>query len=89
MLNLYAGLDQGGYLDMVAYEFYVRDNAHGDRLLGILPERRGNPVRVNDESIMGWARTAFSSAVDISKVFFVKVSVERNGYGFFVPHSKR
>jgi hypothetical protein len=70
---------------MTAYEFYVRENGYGDRLLGILPERRGNPGRVNNESIMGWARTAFSSAVDISKVFFVRVVVEKNGNGYFVP----
>jgi len=71
---------------MVAYEFYVRDKANGDRLLGILPERRRNPERVSEKSIMNWAVMVFSDAVDINKVFFVRVSLEKNGNGFFFPH---
>ena len=64
---------------VVAYEFYFRDVERGDQLLGILPERRKNSERVNQESIMNWAIMAFGSLVDIKKVFFVSVVLERNG----------
>ncbi len=63
---------------MVAYEFYLRDEKRGDQLLGILPERRKDLKRVNQESIMNWARVAFSTAVDIDKIFFVRVTLEDN-----------
>ena len=64
---------------MVAYEFYARDEERGVQLLGILPERRRDAVRVNQESIMNWAKMAFGNIVDAKKIFFVPVALERNG----------
>ena len=58
---------------MVAYEFYFRDKGRGDQLLGILPERRNNPERVTQESIMNWAKMAFSNLGDTNKIFFIRV----------------
>ena len=63
---------------MVAYEFYVRDEERGDQLLGILPERRRDAVRVNHESVMNWATMAFGNTVDAKKIFFVSVALEGN-----------
>ena len=37
---------------MVFYEFYMRDQAEGDKLIGILPERRNDPERIDLKSIM-------------------------------------
>jgi hypothetical protein len=74
---------------MVAYEFYVADEARGNQLLGILPERRNAMERVNPESIMNWARMAFSNLVDMKKVFFVRVILEREGDHFFSSRSKK
>jgi hypothetical protein len=65
---------------MVAYEFYLKDEERGDRLLGILPERRTSPERINADSIMNWARLAFSNNLDLSRIFFVQISLE-NGLG--------
>ena len=61
---------------MVAYEFYMKDEERGDRLLGILPERRTNPERINADSIMNWAKMAFSNNLDSSKIFFVQIRLE-------------
>jgi hypothetical protein len=66
---------------MVAYEFYLKDGDRGDKLLGILPERRVDPERISHESIMNWARMAFSDTLDVNKIFFVPIRME-NGTGF-------
>ena len=44
---------------MVVYKFYLRDAIKGDIFLGALPERRINPQRITDESIINWARRYF------------------------------
>ena len=59
---------------MVAYEFYSRDEKRGDKLIGILPERRNRPERVNQESIMNWAKTVFPKMVENGNVFFIRVT---------------
>jgi hypothetical protein len=61
---------------MVAYEFYLKNGDRGDQLLGILPERRIRSDRISQESIMNWARMAFSNNLDVSKVFFVQINLE-------------
>ena len=64
---------------MIAYEFYIKDQERGNQLLGILPERRKTPERVNRDSIMNWAKMAFCNLVDINKIFFIRVSLESEG----------
>ena len=64
---------------MVAYEFYIRDEKRGKQLLGILPERRKGQERVNNKSIMNWAKQAFSGYVDMHDVYFIRVTLEKNG----------
>jgi len=41
---------------MEAYEFYWRDIYGKDHLIGILPERRKDPKRITNKSIMNWGR---------------------------------
>ena len=79
-------VDAGEGDGMVAYEFYVRLVEGGDRLIGILPERRNRPERVNQESIMNWARTVFSS-IHAGNIFFTRVILEKNGFGNYFPKS--
>ena len=50
---------------MVFYEFYMRDQPEGDKLIGILPERRNDPGRIDLKSIMQWPRVAFGEKLDI------------------------
>jgi hypothetical protein len=73
---------------MVAYEFYLRDQDKGLRLLGILPERRKNPNRMGDESIMNWARLVFSETIDLKEIFYVTIVLEKNGGGNYFPRPR-
>ena len=41
---------------MEAYEFYWGDSYGKDHLIGILPERRKDPKRIANKSIMNWGR---------------------------------
>ncbi len=59
---------------MVAYEFYWQDDIGGIHLLGILPERRKNPNRVTDQSILNWANRVIGDA--FKNIFFTKVSID-------------
>ncbi len=63
---------------MVAYEFYRLDKARGCYLIGILPERRKNPERITEESIMGWVKKLLGDHEDLSNTFFIKVAF--NGF---------
>jgi len=68
-----------GVTEMVCYEFYVRDNAGGDKLIGILPERRNKPERTDLESIMNWPSMVFGNSLDLDNVYFVIVSCWDDG----------
>jgi hypothetical protein len=61
---------------MIAYEFYWRDKVEGDKLIGVLPERRKNPKRITHESIMNWVRNVLGDVVDINNVFFVQITLD-------------
>ena len=50
---------------MLAYEFYWCDEKGKDHLIGILPERRKDSERVNQESIMNWLRMVIGNPEDI------------------------
>ena len=41
---------------MVAYEFYLNDFEGNKRLIGILPERRKDPLRITQKSILRWGK---------------------------------
>jgi hypothetical protein len=61
---------------MVAYEFYWR-HEKGDKLIGILPERRKNPARITPESVMNWGRILGDSAdIDADRIYFIRVEVQ-------------
>ena len=70
-------------LQMLAYEFYFRNNSKGDELIGILPERRRKPERVTQESIMKWAKIVFGNTLDVSSIYFVPINLERSMAGFY------
>jgi hypothetical protein len=62
---------------VIAYEFYYRDEKGGS-LIGILPERRKNPERINQESIMNWIRVVLGDNADIEEnnVYFIQVEMQ-------------
>jgi hypothetical protein len=47
---------------MVAYEFYCRDSIKGYQIIGVLPERRKNPSRITQESVMNWGGNILEKA---------------------------
>ena len=62
---------------MVAYEFYWRDSTKGYELIGILPERRKDPKRISQESIMNWGKMILGEYVDENDIFFIKVTIDK------------
>jgi len=50
--------------DMVAYEFYWRDEIGRDHLIGLIPERRRRPERITPESVSKWVRTFLDDIAD-------------------------
>jgi hypothetical protein len=62
---------------MVAYEFYWRDETDRIHLIGILPERRKNPERITEESILNWVRqvrqVTGNDAYSNDDIYFVRV----------------
>jgi hypothetical protein len=57
---------------MIAYEFYWRDGNGENHLIGILPERRKNPKRITDESILNWVR----QVTEAKDVFFIPIEID-------------
>lgn len=55
---------------MIAYEFYWRDNEGKDNLIGILPERRKNPERITQESVMNWVRKVIGEDIKVELSFY-------------------
>jgi len=53
---------------MVAHEFYLNDSEGNKSLLGILPERRKDPNRITQKSILRWGRMLLYNTVDGRKV---------------------
>jgi hypothetical protein len=60
---------------MIAYEFYWRDEIGKEHLVGILPERRKNPVRITKESILNWVSMVIGDNLDGNHVYFVQVEL--------------
>jgi len=70
---------------MVVYKFYLRDAIKGDIFLGALPERRKNPQRVTEESIINWGRTYFGKYVKDGNIFFIKTVLEESEKRYLSP----
>jgi hypothetical protein len=62
---------------MVAYEFYWHDPVKGYELLGVLPERRKNPARITEPSIINWGRECFGKRLDIKGIFILQLKIDK------------
>jgi hypothetical protein len=60
---------------MVAYEFYLADDEEEFHLLGVLPERRNDPLRITRESILNWGKLTMGEDVDLSSFYFIQIEV--------------
>jgi hypothetical protein len=61
---------------MVTYEFYLDDDIKEFHLLGILYERRKNPVRISYQSIMNWGKLIVGDYVDMNNIYFIEIEVQ-------------
>jgi hypothetical protein len=62
----------------MTYEFYLRDPIMGYQLVGVLPERRKDPARITQESVVNWGRIYFGRNFEIKNVFFFQVRMDKN-----------
>jgi hypothetical protein len=60
---------------MVAYEYYWGDEEDRVHFIGILPERRKDPERIPQESILNWGRMVIGDNSDINNIYFVRVEM--------------
>jgi hypothetical protein len=60
---------------MVGYEFYWRDPIKGYQLIGTLPERRRDPRRITNESVMNWGKKYFGYHLNLNEMFFLEVEI--------------
>jgi len=70
---------------MTAYEFYWLRPSGGYEIIGILPERRKKPVRVNHQSIMRWGEKVFGEHFNSKDIFFIQVTLNENTVRLFQP----
>jgi len=73
---------------MILYKFYLSDSTAGLIFLGALPERRRNPKRIGDESVINWGRKYFGGKGEDDHIFFIKTVLEENE-GFVASFGNR
>lgn len=63
---------------MVVYEFYWRDPIKGYQRIGKLPERRKDPIRITQDSVINWGKKILGENVDADDIFFIKITTGKN-----------
>ena len=61
---------------MLAYELYTFNKKKGYEFIGILPERRKNPMRITRDSVMNWGKSLLGDNVDSKNMFFKRVAID-------------
>jgi hypothetical protein len=70
---------------MVSYEFYWCDPVKGYELLGVLPERRKNPKRITQKSVMGWVEKVFGNNLSTKDIYFIQITINEYTGNIFRP----
>jgi hypothetical protein len=70
---------------MIAYEFYLRDTVKGNELVGILPERRKDPARITQKSVLHWAETVLGNGFSNKDIYFIEVTINEDTGKIFRP----
>ena len=58
---------------MQGYKFYLYDDVNGYRLVRTVPERRQDPTRITDESIINLAKKVFGANADIGRILVIPI----------------
>ena len=61
---------------MVAYELYTFNKKKGYEFIGVLPERRKNPMRITKGSVLNWGKSLLGDDVDSKNIFFKRVAID-------------
>jgi hypothetical protein len=61
---------------MWVYELYTFNKTKGYEFLGVLPERRKNPMRITKDSVMNWGKMLLGDDVDSKNIFFKRLTIE-------------
>jgi hypothetical protein len=59
---------------MIGYEFYWWDAIKGFKVIGVLPERRRDPKRINHESILNLGRILVGEKAGAQNIFFIQIN---------------
>ncbi len=61
---------------MIAYEFYWLDPRGGYQIIGVLPERRKDSIRITQKSVMSWAEIFFGDNLNAKDIYFIQVTID-------------
>ena len=61
---------------MVVYELYWLDPTGEYQIIGVLPERRKNPMRITKDSVINWAKMLLGDDVDSKNIFFKRLTID-------------
>ena len=61
---------------MIAYEFYWLDPQGGYQIIGVLPERRKDSIRITQKSVMSWAEIFFGDNLNAKDIYFIQVTID-------------
>ena len=70
---------------MVAYEFYLLNPKKKYEQIGLLPERRKNPARITQRSVINWGVKYFGNKLDMKEIFFIEITIDENSGSIFRP----
>jgi hypothetical protein len=60
---------------MTAYELYYCDKGSKYHFIGMLREKRRNPIRITRESVMKWGKAVLSENTDAEGLYFIQVEL--------------
>ena len=60
---------------MVGYQLYCWRDPKGYVLIGVLPERRNDPLRITKESVLNWGQKYFAIQLDLDHMYFIEVEI--------------
>jgi hypothetical protein len=60
---------------MVGYQLYCWRDPKGYVLIGVLPERRNDPLRITKESVLNWGQKYFGIQLDLGDMYFIEVEI--------------
>jgi hypothetical protein len=60
---------------VIAYEFYWLGPKGEHQIIGVLPERRKDSIRITQKSVMSWAEIFFGDNLNAKDIYFIQVTI--------------